>query len=85
LADYLVARGVPFRSAHEVAGKAVQGCIAQGKRLEELSLTELKRFSRKIEKDIYNYLSAASVVGRRRALGGTARSNVVRRLKELRV
>jgi argininosuccinate lyase len=85
LADYLVVRGMPFRSAHEIAGRIVHDCIAQGKRIEELSLTEFKRFSRKIESDIYDYLSAASMVGRRRALGGTARSNVVRRLKELRV
>ena len=85
LADYLVERGMPFRSAHEIAGRIVRDCIAQGKRIEDLSLTEFRRFSRKIESDIYNYLSAESVVGRRRAFGGTARSNVVRRLKELRV
>jgi argininosuccinate lyase len=68
-----------------VAGKVVQRCIGVGKRIEELSLVELRGFSNKIEKDIYNYLSPASVVGRRRALGGTSRSNVVRRLKELRI
>jgi argininosuccinate lyase len=83
LADYLVARAVPFRSAHEIAGRVVQHCIGSGQRLEELPLDELKRFSGKIEKDIYRYLSAESVVGRRRALGGTARSTVLRRLKEL--
>ena len=83
LADYLVERDLPFRQAHEVSGKIVQRCIALGKRIEELSLAELRRFSNKIEKDIYNYLSPASVVARRRALGGTARSNVARRLKEL--
>ena len=76
---------MPFRQAHEVAGKVVQHCLVVGKRIEELSLAELRRFSNKIEKDIYSYLSPESVVGRRRALGGTARSNVVRRLKELRV
>ena len=50
LADYLVERGVPFRAAHAVAGKVVQFCVAQGKRIEELSLAELKRFSDKIRK-----------------------------------
>ena len=63
---------MPFRPAHEVAGRVVQCCIGVGKRIEELSLVELRGFSDKIEKDIYNYLSAASVVGRRRALGGTS-------------
>ena len=84
LADYLVERGLPFRAAHEVAGRVVQFCIAQGKRIEELSLVELQRFSAKIEKNVYGYLSVQAAVGRRRALGGTARQNVVRRLKELR-
>ena len=84
LADYLVERGLTFRAAHEVAGKVVQFCVAQGKRIEELSLTELSGFSDKIEKNVYKYLSAEAVVERRRALGGTARRNVMRRLKELR-
>ena len=83
LADYLVERGMPFRQAHEVSGRIVRLGISLGKRIEELSLTELRRFSNNIEKDIYNYLSAVSVVDRRRALGGTSRSNVLRRLKEL--
>jgi len=85
LADYLVGRGISFRSAHGIAGRIVQECLAQGRRIEDLSLRELKRFCRKIEKDVYAYLSAEAVVERRRALGGTARSNVLRRLKELRV
>ena len=85
LADYLVERGVPFRSAHAAAGRVVQHCVAANKRIEDLSLNELKRFSGKFDKDVYKYISAESVVGRRRAAGGTARSNVVRRLKELRV
>jgi argininosuccinate lyase len=85
LADYLAERGVPFRGAHEAAGRIVQFCAQQGKRIEGLSLGELKRFSPKIDKTVYRYLSAEAVVGRRRALGGTARQNVARRLKELRV
>ena len=84
LADYLVERGMPFRQAHEMSGRIVRLGMSRGKRIEELSLTELRAFSNKIEKDIYDYLSAESVVNRRRALGGTARSNVMRRLKELR-
>ncbi|HLN86286.1 MAG TPA: hypothetical protein VK200_07475, partial [Candidatus Limnocylindrales bacterium] len=85
LADYLAERGMPFRDAHDVAGRVVQFSIGQGKRIEELSMEELRRFSNKIGKEVYDYLSAQAVVGRRRALGGTARQNVVRRLKELRV
>jgi len=85
LADYLVHRGLPFRTAHAISGKIVQHCIDRGCRIEELPLTELRRFSAKIERNVYNYLSAESVVGRHRSFGGTARSNVLRRLKQLRV
>ena len=83
LADYLVERGVPFRDAHGISGRIVRHCLAKGCRIEALSLQELKGFSKKIDKDIYDFLSAESVVNRRRAFGGTARSNVSRRLKEL--
>jgi argininosuccinate lyase len=83
LADYLVERGVAFRDAHAVAGRIVAHCTRKNCRIEDLTLPELKKFSTKIEKDIYPFLSAASVVDRRRALGGTSRANVLRRLKEL--
>jgi argininosuccinate lyase len=85
LADYLVERGLAFRAAHEIAGKVVQYGVARGKRIEELSLVELQRFSNKFGKNVYRYISAEAVVGRRRALGGTAKQNVARRLKELKL
>ena len=84
LADYLVGRGIPFRDAHAISGRIVRHCVAKGCRIEELSLKELKGFSKRIEKDVYDFLSTESVVNRRRAFGGTARSSVMRRLKELR-
>ncbi|HXV83090.1 MAG TPA: argininosuccinate lyase, partial [Candidatus Binatia bacterium] len=84
LADYLVARGVPFRDAHGISGRIVRHCDANGCRIEALSLKELRRFSKKIGDDIYDFLSPESVVNRRRAFGGTARTNVLRQLKALR-
>ncbi|HEX2226623.1 MAG TPA: argininosuccinate lyase [Candidatus Binatia bacterium] len=83
LADYLVERGLPFRSAHSVTGRIVQHCVAAGRRIEELPLSEMQRFSPRIEKGVYRYLSAESAVERRGGVGGTARGSVVRRLKEL--
>jgi argininosuccinate lyase len=65
-------------------GRIVRHCVAKGCRIEELSLKKLKGFSKKIDEDVYDFLSTESVVNRRRAFGGTARSNVMRRLKELR-
>ncbi len=49
LADYLVRRGVPFRSAHEIVGRIVAWCIKQGKTFESLSLEELRQFSEEFE------------------------------------
>ncbi|MBI3061120.1 MAG: argininosuccinate lyase, partial [Deltaproteobacteria bacterium] len=66
-----------------LAGRVVRLCLERRCRIEELSLGELKRFSPKIEKDVYRYLSVEAAVQRRRAAGGTALANVRRRLKEL--
>lgn len=83
VADYLVGRGLSFRSAHAVTGKVVRFCLDHGERIEQLSLTELKRFSRRFEKDVFVFLTPEAAVRRRRAPGGTSAANVRRRLKEL--
>jgi argininosuccinate lyase len=85
LADYLVGRGLPFRAAHAVAGQIVQHCLAANRRIEELPLADMQRFSPRIGDDVYRYLSAESMIERRRGPGGTARASVMRRLKELEV
>jgi len=83
LADYLVRRGMTFRSAHGLVGKIVRYCLSSHRRIEELPLKELQRFYPKIEKDVFRYLSLEAVVERRRAPGGTASSNVRQRLREM--
>jgi argininosuccinate lyase len=83
LADYLARKGMSFRSAHALVGKMVRFCLDRGRRLEELSLQELRRFSPRIEKDVYAYLTPEAAIQRRRAVGGTALTNVRRRLREM--
>ena len=83
LADYLVSRGMPFRSAHALVGKIVRACLERGCRIEELPLKELKRFSPRIERDVYAYLTPLAAVDRRRSAGGTASANVRRRLRAM--
>ncbi|MFQ5542589.1 MAG: argininosuccinate lyase, partial [Candidatus Binatia bacterium] len=83
LADYLVARGLSFRLAHTLVGKVVRFCLAHHRGIEELSLRELKRYSPKIDKDVYAYLNPEAAVQRRRTVGGTALANVRRRLREI--
>ena len=77
LADYLVNKGMTFRSAHEVVGKIVLYAIDQKKHLEDLSLEEYKGFSVQITKDVFKWLDPASAIKRRNLTGGTG-SDAVR-------
>ena len=76
LADYLVRKGVPFRDAHEVVGKAVAFGIQQKKDLSEMSLNELKGFSTVIEQDVFDVLTLEGSVAARNHFGGTAPAQV---------
>ncbi len=72
LADYLVGKGVAFRDAHEIVGKAVQKGIKDSKDLAELSLKELQQFSSVIEQDVFEVLTLEGSVAARDHIGGTA-------------
>lgn len=76
MADYLVAKGMPFRKAHSVVGRAVAHALERGKELQDLSLGELKAFSDLVDQDLYEALSVESMINRRTSAGGTARKNV---------
>ena len=73
LADYLVRNNVPFRDAHAVVGKIVSYAIKQEKTLPELTLEELRKFSSRIDKDIYDHLELKGSVTARDHIGGTVR------------
>lgn len=62
LAEYLVKKGVPFREAHGIVGLLVAGCERQNRKLAELSLDELKKYSAHVEQDVYDFLGAENVV-----------------------
>ncbi|TMX38965.1 argininosuccinate lyase [Vibrio parahaemolyticus] len=76
LADYLVAKGIPFREAHHIVGVAVVGAIAKGCALEELSLQELQEFSDVIDNDVYDILTIESCLEKRSALGDVSPKQV---------
>lgn len=76
LADYLVEKGVPFRSAHEAVGRAVLFSIEKGCELNELALDDLKQFSDVIAEDVFVRLSLASSLRARSAIGGTSPERV---------
>nr|MDT0252787.1 argininosuccinate lyase [Endozoicomonas sp.] len=76
LADYLVRRGMPFRNAHEVVGKAVAFGIKEGRDLSEMTLAELQDFSDTIGQDVFDVLTLEGSVSARNHLGGTAPEQV---------
>ena len=76
LADYLVRKGLPFRDAHEVVGKAVALGVARGVDLSELSLADLQGFSDLIGDDVFDYLTLEGSLNARDHIGGTAPKQV---------
>ncbi|WP_154171298.1 argininosuccinate lyase [Vibrio metoecus] len=82
LADYLVAKGIPFREAHHIVGVAVVAAIGKGVALEELSLAELQQFSSLIEQDVYPILTIESCLEKRCALGGVSPKQVAHALQQ---
>ena len=76
LADYLVRRGVAFRDAHEIVGKAVAYGVDSGKDLAEMTLAELRQFSDAIAEDVFKVLTLEGSVAARNHVGGTAPEQV---------
>ena len=76
LADYLVVKGLPFRDAHEVVGKAVALCVDKKCDLADLELTTLQSFSNIIEDDVFDCLTLEGSVAARNHIGGTAPQQV---------
>jgi argininosuccinate lyase len=84
LADYLARKGVPFRKGHEIAGKIVRHCEERGKRLKDLTLKELRAFSREIGEDVRDAISLTNSIRGRKTRGGTGPDAVRARLSALR-
>jgi len=81
-ADYLAARQVPFREAHEVVGKLVLYCEREGKALEDLSLEEFKQFSPVFTDDVYQTINLDKCVQSRQVAGGPAPAAVEAALRQ---
>jgi argininosuccinate lyase len=71
LADYLVTKGMSFRQAHEMVGKIVLFAMDRQKELHQLTLEDLRGFSRQIEEDVFGWLDLAGCIRRRNIVGGT--------------
>ena len=84
IAEYLVRKGIPFRTAHEITGKIVRYCIDKNKRLSDLSITEYKSFSDVIGNDIYKFIGILESVNAKKSYGGTSPEMVKEQIKKFR-
>jgi len=80
-ADYLTKKGLPFRDAHEAVAQAVRFAEKKGCDLSALTLHELRKFSRLVEKDIFKVLTLDGSIKSRDQAGGTAPSQVRKAIK----
>jgi argininosuccinate lyase/amino-acid N-acetyltransferase len=81
LADYLVAKGVPFREGHHIVGVLVQLAISENKTLDELSLEQYQSVHESIEDDVYQVLTIDACIKARQAFGGTSLEQVSNAIK----
>ena len=82
LAEYLVMKGIPFRDAHAISGKAVQLAESKDFLLSELSLKELKKLNALIVKDVFKHLDPLKSISSKNSIGGTAPSQVLKQITQ---
>jgi len=82
VAEYLVAKGVPFRKAHEIVGNIVVHLVKNQKTLKDLELSDYQTFYAGFKADIASRIKLENSVNARRHLGGTAQTAVKERIRE---
>lgn len=81
MADYLVHKGVPFRTSHEVVGKLVKYCVEMDTMLEALPLEELKTFDSHFDESVYEWIDIEHVIEQKKSYGSTAKASVLASIK----
>ncbi len=81
LADYLVNKGLPFRSAYKISGQIVSFCIQNAQILETLPLKDYQTFCELIDKDVYTAVDLSTCLNNRKSYGGTSVPSVQRQIK----
>uniref|UniRef100_A0ACD5XK33 Uncharacterized protein n=1 Tax=Avena sativa TaxID=4498 RepID=A0ACD5XK33_AVESA len=85
LADYLVKKGVPFRTSHEIVGRCVALCVSKNCQLTELEINDLKAVHPVFERDVYAYLGVENAVNKFISYGSTGSEQVKKQLEDWRV
>ena len=80
LADYLVGKGLPFRTAYKIVGNIVGDCEHSGKNLETLTLDEYKNYSEVFDEKLFDAISLENCVKRRTSYGGTSPDSVKKQI-----
>ncbi|MBQ4600246.1 MAG: argininosuccinate lyase [Oscillospiraceae bacterium] len=80
LADYLVKKGLPFRSAYKISGQLVAYCIRSNTVLEELPLETYKGYSDLFDEDLYSEIDLKTCVEKRISEGGTSTASVLEQI-----
>ena len=81
LADYLVKKGMPFRSAYKISGTVVAECIKRRCVLENLTLDEYKNYSELFEEDVFSEISLETCVAKRISVGGTSLASIEKQIE----
>ncbi|MCB4792677.1 MAG: argininosuccinate lyase [Elusimicrobia bacterium] len=84
LADFLVRKGMPFRTAHGIIKNLVNYCIKRNKDLIDLSANELKTFSKLFNNDVHSLLKPENTINLKKSIGGTSSSSVKNQISSLR-
>ena len=84
LADYLVKKGMPFRSAYKIAGQMVAKCMQTGSVLETVPLEEYRTVSELFEEDLYEAIDLRTCMEKRSSVGGTSVASVERQIAAVR-
>ncbi|HQI25454.1 MAG TPA: argininosuccinate lyase, partial [Smithella sp.] len=83
VAEYLVGQGVPFREAHGIVGRLIAYCIKKKSSLFDITLEEYRSFYPGFEADIFEVITVEHSVNAKKSAGGTAETNVLKKISEL--
>jgi argininosuccinate lyase len=81
MAEYLAAKGVPFREAHHIVGTMVKACEEKKKYLWEMEIDEMRTYSGSFDNTIYDYIDPRKVVASRKIPGAAAFGEVKKQIE----
>ena len=81
LADYLVKKGMPFRSAYKIVGTLVGYCVENNTVLDEIPMEKYQEFSELFDKDLYHEITLETCVEKRISQGGTGKKSIEKQIE----